>query len=1058
MELTENAKKVLEKRYLKTESSGEKEPPEQMLNRVAENIARIEQDVYGKGEERVTEALQNFYELMDKQYFMPNSPTLMNAGRELQQLAACFVLPVEDSMESIFEAIKHAALIHKSGGGTGFSFSRLRPNNDIVLSTGGVASGPVSFMEVFNSATEAVKQGGTRRGANMGILRVDHPDILEFITCKRDNEKINNFNISVAATDAFMQALAQDEEYSLINPKNNQVVKTLPAREVFDKIVEMAWGNGEPGLIFLDRMNEHNPTPHVGEIESTNPCFHPDTLISTANGLERIEDLYHRVGDASFELIVDNRVEANNKAVVGEGSTPINGVKSRLARVFPTGTRQVIEVSLANGQSIKVTPDHRLLTINGWKEARQLEKGEKVLIQSGQGSWPRSDEIGEESALYMGWRTGYHWLAEDDNFKSALKRVPEEVFNASESTVRAYLRGLFSSMASIEKVGDNQQEIQLKGLSFEMLQDVQLLLLNLGIYSEINREDQGEDRVVLIVSNGHLQGFKEKIGPLMVKRKQKKLEQISYLPKSKNKARFQVAVASIRATDEEVTVYDINEPETHTLIAQGIVAHNCGEQPLLPYESCNLGSVNLAKMVTSAGEIDYEKLRKTVRTAVHFLDNVIDANRYPLLEIEKNSKANRKIGLGVMGFGDMLFNLSIPYNSEKALETAELVMHYIDQTSKEKSRELAEEKGAFPNFRGSTYDQRGEPPIRNATTTTIAPTGSISMLCGTSGGIEPLFALAFTRNVMDNDKLIEVNPVFEQALKERECYSRDLMERVANNGSIKNIEDIPEDLKKVFVTSHDIEPEWHLKMQAAFQKYTDNAVSKTVNLPNSATLADVYEIYEQAYYLNCKGITVYRDGSRDRQVMETSKQKASSKGSGSDSEDGSRQVPQMDPEGAIVPRKRPDYTIGRTERIKTGCGNLYITINEDDVGLCEVFASMGKSGGCAASQSEATARLVSMALRSGLKVESIIKELRGIRCPSPAWNKNGGMVLSCPDAIGIVLDRYLMRKQKGEEAQHSNNGIDKLDIMMGACPDCGSPVTHESGCITCFYCGYSKCT
>ncbi len=723
MELTDNAKMVMEKRYLKTKESGEKEAPEEMLARVSANIAQVEKDVYQKNDKQVTEVSGRFYDLMNNQYFMPNSPTLMNAGRELQQLSACFVLPVEDSMDSIFEAIKNAALIHKSGGGTGFSFSRLRPKSDIVLSTGGVASGPVSFMKVFDSATEAVKQGGTRRGANMGILRVDHPDIEEFITCKRDTDQVNNFNISVAITDEFMEAVKQNEEYSLKNPKNGQVVDTLPARQVFDRIVEMAWGNGEPGIVFIDNINDSNPTPHLGEVESTNPC---------------------------------------------------------------------------------------------------------------------------------------------------------------------------------------------------------------------------------------------------------------------------------------------------------------GEQPLLPYESCNLGSINLSKMVNSNSEIDYELMKETVHTAVHFLDNVIDANKYPLKHIEEQTKGNRKIGLGVMGFGDMLYRLKIPYNSKQALEMAEQIMSFIDRESKEKSKELATERGAFPNFKGSIYDQKGEEPLRNATTTTIAPTGSISILNGTSSGIEPLFALAFTRNVLDGDKLLEVNPVLKQATEETGCYSRDLMEKVANKGSVQGLEEIPEKLQRVFVTSHDISPEWHLKMQAAFQ------------------------IYELAHELNCKGVTVYRDGSRDSQVLQTTGKDQSSE----------KQQPQSDEDsesGEIMPRKRPDTTVGRTERVKTGCGNLYVTVNEDERGLCEVFASMGKSGGCAASQSEATARLVSMSLRSGLKVESIVKELRGIRCPSPAWNKGGGMVLSCPDAIGIVLDRYLMRKEHGEEQGQSNNGIDKLDMLMGACPDCGSPISHESGCITCHYCGYSKC-
>lgn len=746
MELTKNAKTVLEKRYLKRIEGKPAESPQDLLWRVAQNIAEADKN-YNQSQKRVQNTAREFFDLMDQKLFFPNSPTLMNAGRELQQLSACFVLPIEDSMESIFESIKHAALIHKSGGGTGFSFSRIRPKNDVVLSTGGVASGPVSFLKVFNSATEAVKQGGTRRGANMGVLRVDHPDIMEFITCKEDQNEITNFNISVALTSSFMEALENNQEYDLINPKDNTKIDSLKAREVFDTIVDKAWKNGEPGIIFLDKLNEGNPTPGSGEIEATNPC---------------------------------------------------------------------------------------------------------------------------------------------------------------------------------------------------------------------------------------------------------------------------------------------------------------GEQPLLPYESCNLGSINLSLMVDeSKRKVDYKKLKECVHKAVHFLDNVIDANRYPIDRIKEMTLANRKIGLGIMGWADMLYKLNIPYNSEDALELAENIMKAIDEDSKEKSREMAEARGAFPNFENSVYYEKGEPPVRNATTTTIAPTGSISILAGTSSGIEPNFALAFTRNILDNERLLEVNPVFERAARDNNFYSQELMERISKEGSLKDFQEVPEEVKKTFVTSLDIEPEWHIKMQGAFQKHTDNAVSKTVNLPAHATREDIADIYNLAYKLDCKGVTVYRDKSRDVQVLERgSEEKKKTGGDVSEAE----KLP-----GRITPRKRPDVTIGRTERIRTGCGNLYITVNEDDKGLCELFASMGKSGGCAASQSEATARLISMALRSGLDIKTVIKELRAIRCPNPTWDGSGGMVLSCPDAIGIVLDRYVRRKETGEDVNNSDNGIDSLDRLMGACPECGGHVRHESGCITCFYCGYSKC-
>lgn len=742
--LTENALAVLRRRYLKKSEKGEViETPEQLFRRVAKNVAAVD-EVYG-GDASVEETEEEFYGLMARLDFLPNSPTLMNAGRELQQLSACFVLQVDDSMESIFETLKNTALIHKSGGGTGFSFSRLRPKNDVVLSTKGVSSGPISFMEVFNSATEAVKQGGTRRGANMAILRVDHPDIKEFITCKRDNRAITNFNISVAVTEEFMRALEEDSTYDLVNPRNGEVTATLRAKEVFNMIVDLAWRNGEPGMIFLDRINAKNPTPQIGEIESTNPC---------------------------------------------------------------------------------------------------------------------------------------------------------------------------------------------------------------------------------------------------------------------------------------------------------------GEQPLLPYESCNLGSINLLKVVEN-GKIDWEKLGGIVRSAVHFLDNVIDANHYPLKKIEEMTKGNRKIGLGVMGFADLLIKLGIPYNSQEALDVAEEIMKFIDEKSKEESARLAQERGPFPNFDGSIYDVPGHPKLRNATTTTIAPTGSISIIAGASSGIEPLYAVSFVRNVMDDDKLIEVNPLFEEAIKREGLYSEELMREVSARGSIQEIPGIPERIKRIFVTAHDISPEWHVGMQAAFQRHTDNAVSKTVNFRNEATKEDVAKAFMLAYDLGCKGITVYRDGSREAQVLSTGETQKATPGE----------------EGRIRPRPRPVITTGTTIKMRTGCGTLYVTINEDKYGACEVFSQMGKSGGCAASQSEAVSRMISLALRSGVEIEPIIKQLKGIRCPSPLMER-GGIILSCPDAIAKALESYTKRKKAFEvgESVEEATTLDRFSDtpirsgnVVGVCPDCGEALIHDGGCMVCRTCGFSKC-
>ncbi len=746
--LSPNAITVLEKRYLKKDIDGNSiEKPIDMFRRVAENIASGDK-VYDKNADLKATA-NIFLDMMLSLKFMPNSPTLMNAGRDLQQLSACFVLPIGDSMEEIFDSVKNAALIHKSGGGTGFAFSRLRPKNDTVLSTSGISSGPVSFMKVFNAATDVVKQGGTRRGANMGILRVDHPDVLEFIHCKSDSNELTNFNISVAITDVFMKALESNTTYSLVNPKNNEIVGELDANEVFNNIVRLAWKNGEPGVVFIDKINKDNPTPLIGDMESTNPC---------------------------------------------------------------------------------------------------------------------------------------------------------------------------------------------------------------------------------------------------------------------------------------------------------------GEQPLLPYEACNLGSINLSAFVSDDKKFDYEGLKETVYNSIHFLDNVIEVNKYPIKEIDELARGNRKVGLGIMGFADTLFMLEMAYNSEEAEDFAHKVMSVIQEHSQKASSELALKRGNFPFYDKSIF-LKNNTPMRNATTTTIAPTGTISIIADCSSGIEPIFALAFKRNVLDNQHLIEVNQTFASLAKREGFYSDEIMTRIAEEGSVKHIEEIPEKWRNIFVTSHDITPEWHIRIQAAIQKYTDNAVSKTINFPKTATEEDVREGYLLAYKLGCKGSTVYRDGSRDGQVLTV--------GSGPQvdkSEDG---------ELLIHPRVRPKVTTGYTIKTNTACGTLYVTINEDEHGLCEVFATIGKSGGCASSQAEGISRLVSLALRSGVDVLSIIRQLRGIRCSSPIW-EDGELILSCPDAIGRALEIALEVRENRksdatslEDIQHIASGRKNKYAHSPsgeACPDCEGTLEMSEGCMTCRQCGYSKCS
>ena len=774
-ELTENAKVVLERRYLSKDREGNiLEDVDGMFRRVAKDLSLADFE-YGATEEERQATEDEFYHAMRRLEVLPNSPTLMNAGRELQQLSACFVLPVDDALDSIFDRVKQTALIHKSGGGTGFSFSRLRPSGDVVGSTGGIASGPVSFIRAFDTATDVVKQGGTRRGANMGILNVDHPDVLAFIESKKDGKNLNNFNISVAVTTEFMERLRANEDYDLVNPRTGEVTGQLNARHVFDQIAQMAWQTGDPGLIFLDLINRDNPNPQLGKIESTNPC---------------------------------------------------------------------------------------------------------------------------------------------------------------------------------------------------------------------------------------------------------------------------------------------------------------GEQPLLPYESCNLASVNLARMVRYSQEgegtveIHWERLARVVKTTVHMLDNVIDRNDYPIPEIEEMSKKTRRIGLGVMGFSDLLIQLGTGYDSEEGVDLAEEVMRRVREETHKASRELTEVRGNFPAWDGSIYSTQEQPTaMRNSAPTTIAPTGTISIIAGASSGIEPLFALSYVRNVMDNTRLVEANPYFEAVAKEEGIYSRELMEELAQKGSLSRLDsefEIPQWIKDVFRTSHDISPEWHVRMQAAFQKYTDNSVSKTINFPHEATVEDVATAYTLAHELGCKGITVYRDGSKAGQVLSTGET-----GTEVDSTTDLAAIlaEALEASGPYqAPRERPQAITGVTERVRTGHGNMYVTINFDEQkNPFEVFGNLGKAGGCDSAQLEAISRLVSLALRSRIDPRVVIEQLRGITC-CPAWDE-GILVRSGPDAVALALERHVS-SDEDVTPNYPSNGV-QMKMLGGSnpgangngngyhaiqkCPDCNGPVVFQEGCIKCVSCGWNKC-
>ena len=1090
IEFTDNALRVIERRYLAKNEEGEVvEEPGAMFQRIAKAVAGAEKIWEGSEDEWSAE----FYGMMSSLKFLPNSPTLMNAGRDLGQLSACFVLPIEDSMDSIFDSLKNAAMIHKSGGGTGFSFSRLRPKSDVVKTTGGIASGPISFMKVYNSSTEVIKQGGTRRGANMGILRVDHPDIRDFITSKLEGGELENFNISVAITDEFMRALEKGGKYPIINPRSGKKAGEEDAGEIFDLIVETAHRSGEPGVVFIDKINENNPTPKMGRIESTNPCVVGDTLVSTERGLIKIEDLIH---NDDIKIVIDHRVPRScNSSSSGYGDLVILEQESlsKISDAFYSGIKDVYKMTTASGYNLEATKDHRILTGEGWVELKDC-LGKKVLIQNEEGFFNSNCDLpfevknkfaGENGGQYrfklpdrwsrelgqvLGWLTADGWLragGEDSSKEEELdylgqilngwycsnigeilssesliqkfrgfgissakaceKRVPETIFTASKEGVVGFLQGLFAADGTIEidEIKTNYY-IGLTSKSEKLLKDVQVLLLNFGIRSKISDDILFE----LNISREDIPKFLEKIGFLCDKHGDK----LNVLGR-KNSTKFEDTVTEISFVGKR-EVYDLTEPFSHSAICNGIIVHNCGEQPLLPYESCNLGSINLAKFVVGE-KIDEEGLREITRKAVRFLDDVIEINKYPLKEIGDMTRGNRKIGLGVMGFADLLMSLEISYDSDEAIAMGKRIMSLISEEAKKASEELACERGPFPNIERSTY--KGKTPIRNATLTTIAPTGSISIIAGCSSGVEPLFGLVFRRKILGGEEFLEVNPVFEKIAKKRKFFSDELMKKVANTGSVRNIDGLGDDVKRIFVTALDTSPKWHIKMQAAFQEYVDNAVSKTVNFPNDATVDDVKSVYKMAYELGCKGVTIYRYGSRSEQVLYIGEEKVKKE---------------------LKPRARPITTVGTTIKIRTGCGNLYVTINEDEEGVFELFSSLGKAGGCAASQTEAISRLISLGLRSGLDTKFIIKQLKAIRCPNPAMTPEG-MILSCPDAIAKALGIYLKSRKDGLPIKIAPT-LDEFteeDIrgMVEVCPECGDALFPEGGCLVCPSCGYTKC-
>ena len=1108
---------------------------------------------------------------------------------------------------------------------TGFSFSRLRPYGDVIASSGGTTVGPCSFLQAYNDVTSQVKQGGVRRGANMGIMHITHPDILRFAVMKVDEFSLTNFNISVTVIEEWMEQAKKDEKfvksepeweevineikaaqairdvdlklkkveegvaklydlvratedgegYELINPRTGEVADRLNAHKVFLLITQLAWHYGDPGMIMIDRINKSgaNPTPALGQIEATNPCVTGDTLISTQEGLVTMKDVVvsHFAGGKRYggnmSLIIDKRTLDPNES----GTMASSAIK-----FYDVGIRDVLKLVTKTGLELKATANHRVLAPSGWVELKNLKSGDKVLIQSGKGDFGQNYDLpvqargvnlpirwSKELGQILGWLIGDGWLrdgdenlrvgftfGEDDRevleyfqkiinnwygkdikfvkrerntyhlsyhskvlvdffmqlgvkpLKASDKVVPESIYTAPEEAVVGFIQGLFSADGTVRggNTKTNSDWVALTSKSKKLLQGVQLLLLNLGIKSSIfdRRRKlrtgmfpyQAKDGSIRTYSTDGIlyelgifsasrEKFKTEIG-FINKSKQTRLKELNLHTIRKLKNPFLDVVTSVEECGKE-RVYDVTEPMSHSVIANGLIVHQCGEQPLLPYDSCTLGSINVGKFVKD-GTIDYEGLALAAEEAVHFLDNVLDMNSYPIPEIREMAHKIRRIGLGLMGFADLLVQLGIGYNSEEGLAVAEDVMSFVHKHAKEASARLADTRGVFPSWEGSIYDPQSphflgtELKVRNGAITTIAPTGTIAMLADASSGIEPYFGLSYAKNTIEGKRLFTTNPFFLKIAKDEGFYFDKLLEKIEQNGgSVQGLSEVPQKWQAVFVVTKDISPEWHVRMQAAFQKHVDNAISKTINFPNAATVGEVRQAYMMVYEMGCKGITIYRDGSRVKQVLEVKKDKS--------------YYDQLAAPTPLVlgPVKAPTEAWGVRIKKKSDVGNVYTAVFNTDEGMpVEVFVTVGKSGGYVAGAAEVTGRLASLALKHGASLEEVASELIGIACGTP-YGIGPMAILSMFDAAGkAILETSLNRQLPLEEnnttdtavkpgayasgMENGNGHSETTDVfnysalqsyqsMFAACPDCGSALMVIEGCKKCSNpaCGFSKC-
>lgn len=1096
----------------------------------------------------------------------------------------CFVLPISDDMgrreDGIFQTLRNMALIHQTGGGTGFSFSRLRPKDTVVLSSGGKATGPVGFMRVYDLACEIVSQGGTRRGANMGVLRVDHPDIEEFITCKTDEHAITNFNISVGITDAFMRAVENDEEWELrfpdvLHPAYRnfdgtledaeragipiKVYRRVRARDLFDKIVRQAHRNGEPGVLFLDTMNRANPCPHLGAYEATNPCLTGDTWVVTDQGPAQIE----RLLGVPVRLLVNGRFYPTS----AEG-------------FFCTGERDILEIRTRRGFRLTVTPEHPLRAVtrmtrhtveSEWRRAGDLKVGDRVLLGEhrdarweGRGTWEEGYLLGllvgdgtfaDGRAVLSVWGEGpgsesvrrkvesilarfphradfqgfalipdrgeyrlrsraLYNLACAYGLSEAFKGISPQIEQTSSDFHAGFLCGLFDADGTV--VGSQRKglSVRLAQSDLSLLEAVQRMLHRLGIVSTIypNRRGGGTSLLPngrggvrpypirpqheLVISGENLEWFARRVGFVHEEKAARLRQGLEAYRRRANRERFVDEIVAIEPRGK-ARVYDARVPGVHAFDANGFFVHNCGEQPLLPYENCCLGSINLARHVRTDGNgrasVDWDLLRETVEQSVRFLDNVVEVNAYvpAIPQLKEAAHRTRRIGLGIMALGDLLYMLGVRYGSEESLELASQIMEFIRYHAMRTSIALARERGPFPAIHGSVYDpdnltwtpptplvpytrpeQWGRPPldwdeilqgirrygIRNAAQLTIAPTGTIATVAGCEAyGCEPVFALAYTRKVHDEGKEIElryVSPLFLRAL-ERAGIDGPARERILDEvlfkGSCQDVPEVPPEIRHVFVVAGDITAEEHVRMQAALQAFVDAAISKTINFPASATVEDVARAYMLAWKLGCKGLTIYVTGSREKVVLETEQVKQE------------KVLKQMGLTTQIRPR--PHVLEGRTYRVTTPLGTAYVTVNVNGEGEpFEVFLNVGKAGSDTAAVAEAIGRLISLLLRTPSplparrRLQQVVRQLRGIGGGRPT-GFGRDRVQSLPDGVAQVLAEFLGMVGPAEERETPPQAVQMPLLPIGdLCPECGNAtLVNEEGCRRCYTCGYSEC-